>query len=196
MLKIGITGGIGSGKTTICNIWQSLGAYVLNADDLAKEIMVSDPEVKQKIMEAFGDESYHHDGSLNRTYLADEAFAKSRVQELNAIVHPAIPKATQEIMEKAERKGTEVFVYEAALLLQNLRPENLDKVVLVLSDSAKRVERVAERDDVKEQKVLDRINNQQNFEELTDQADVIIRNNGTLKDLKEKSTEIYHTFVS
>ena len=196
MLKIGITGGIGSGKTTVCNIWQSLGAYILKADDLAKEIMISNPEVKNKISNTFGEESYHRDGSLNRQHLAEEAFAKGKVEELNNIVHPVIPEATERIMNQAKSDNVQVFVYEAALLLQNLRPKKLDKVVLVLSDRKKRVKRVVERDNVDEQKVIDRINKQQNFEELTDQADIIIHNNGTLKDLKEKATEIYHTFVA
>ena len=195
MLKIGITGGIGSGKTTVCNIWQSLGAYILNADDLAKEIMISDASVKKQIKDTFGSESYLEDGTLNRQHLAQEAFAKGRVKELNDIVHPAIPKATEEIMKQAEAKGVDVFVYEAALLLQNLRPDHLDKIVLVLSDRKNRVQRVVERDNVSEQKVVDRIEKQQNFEELTDQADIVINNNGTLKDLKEKATEIYHTFI-
>lgn len=193
MLKIGITGGIGSGKTTICNVWQSLGAYILNADDLAKKIMIENPEVKDEIIKTFGEESYNSDGSLNRAYLAEEAFAKGRVQELNAIVHPAIPKASQKIMEKAE--GIDVFVYEAALLLQNLRPNNLDKIVLVLSEQDRRVERVANRDDVEEQQVIERINKQQNFEELSDQADIIIRNDGTLKELEEQARQLYQSFT-
>ncbi|MDZ7715051.1 MAG: dephospho-CoA kinase [Balneolaceae bacterium] len=194
MIKIGITGGIGSGKTTVCNIWQSLGAYILNADNLAKEIMVSDADIKQQIINTFGEESYHEDGTLNRQHLADEAFAQGRVEELNDIVHPAIPGASEKVMEKAEAEGVKVFVYEAALLLQNLRPRNLDKIVLVLSDREKRVERVAERDEVDRQKVIDRINKQQNFKALTDQADIIIRNNGTLEELKHKAEEVYHSF--
>lgn len=194
MVKVGITGGIGSGKTAVCNIWQSLGAYVLNADDLAKKIMVSDPAIKKEIQQAFGPESYYEDGSLNRSYLAEQAFESGRVEELNRIVHPRIPEESQKIMEKAEEDGYEVFVYEAALLLQNVRPPHLDYIVLVLAEREQRLQRVQQRDGVSRKEVLNRMKNQQNFEELTDKADIIIRNDGTLEDLERRAADVYRTF--
>lgn len=191
MTTVGITGGIGSGKTEVCKVWEALGAYVLNADDLAKNIMVEDDRVRKEITETFGRASYRDDGSLNRAHLADEAFRKGRVDELNAIVHPRIPEASRTIMEQAENNGYELFVYEAALLFENLQPGFLDYIVLVLSDRDRRVERVQQRDEVDRKEVLDRIDKQQDFENLAHRADFVIRNNGTLEELRTRAETLY-----
>lgn len=196
MVKVGITGGIGSGKTVFCNIFESHGAYVLNADELAKNIMVENPSVKKEIIDTFGAKSYKKDGSLNREYLAEQAFNKDRVEELNDIVHPRIPKTASQLMNKAEKEGYDVFVYEAALLLQNLRPENLDYVILLLAEKEKRIRRVQERDGVKKELVIDRMQHQQNFEELTHLADIVIENNGTLEELEAKAEKVYYEILT
>lgn len=196
MITVGITGGIGSGKSTVSKVWQSFGAHVINADDLAKNLMVNIEQIRQEIIQTFGENSYHSDGSLNRAYLAGQAFDKGRVEELNAIVHPHIPKEVELLMENAKIKGIDMVVYEAALLLQNLRPENLDHVVLILADEARRIKRVQERDNVKREPVMDRIKKQQNFNELTHLADVVIKNNGTLDELKQKAETIYYKFLN
>lgn len=196
MIKVGITGGIGSGKTTVCEIFQDHGAYVLNADDLAKRIMRDDPAVKKEITQAFGPNAYLEDGGLNRKYLADQAFGNGRVEELNSIVHPRIPQAAEKIMTKAAKKGYNVFVYEAALLLQNLRPDELDYIILVLADKKKRVQRVQKRDKVEKDLVMDRIQQQQDFNELTHLADIIIRNNGTLKELEDQAEKVYYELLT
>lgn len=191
MVCVGITGGIGSGKSTVVDIWKSLGAFVLNADNLAKSIMVNNEEIRSRIIEAFGEESYYEDGTLNRVYLAEQAFRKGRVEELNGIVHPYIPEEVAKVINYAEKEGTEVFVFEAALLLQGVRPDYLDLIVLVLADEEKRVARVSKRDGVKEELIYDRIDKQQNFDELTDRADIVIHNNGSIEDLKRQATRIY-----
>lgn len=195
MVKVGITGGIGSGKTEVCNVWESLGAYILNADDLAKYLMVENEGIKRELLATFGPESYLDDGSLNRSFLADQAFNKGRVDELNLIVHPRIPPAVRKKMEHAESRGYDVFVLEAALLLQGLDPKNLDYVVIVLADEEIRVERVKKRDKVDTDLVIDRIINQQDFEQLTDQADFVIENNGSLSQLRRKAKGLYDKFL-
>lgn len=196
MVKVGVTGGIGSGKTVFCNVFQKLGAYVLNADDLAKKIMAENTTVKKDIINTFGEKSYKKDGSLNRKFLAEQAFKNDRVEELNEIVHPHIPKTASGIMAKAEKEGYDVFVYEAALLLQNLRPDSLDYVVLLLADKEKRINRVQERDRVKKELVIDRMQHQQNFEELTHLADIVIENNGTLEELEVKAEKVYYEILT
>lgn len=194
MVKVGITGGIGSGKSTVCDIWQSLGAFIINADDLAKSLMINNELIRQEIIKTFGEDSYHANGSLNRAYLADQAFSKSRVKQLNAIVHPHIPKEVELQMKSAEKRGINVTVYEAALLLQNLRLNNLDYVVLVLADQKRRIQWVSKRDDIQKELVLDRIDKQQNFKELTHLADIIIKNNGTFDELEKTAREVYQQF--
>lgn len=192
MVKIGITGGIGSGKSTVCEIWQSLGAYIINADELAKVIMVERDIVKKEIIETFGDDSYHTNGSLNRSYLAEQAFGKGRVSELNAIVHPRIPEEVDELIERAENKGYDAIVYEAALLLENLKPGRLDCIVLVLADQKRRIEWVKERDRVDDDSVVERMERQQDFSKLTHLADRVIRNDGTLEELRQKARKVYN----
>lgn len=196
MIKVGITGGIGSGKTTVCGEWESFGAFVVNADDLAKKVMVEHPEVRQEIKNVFGSASYRKDGSLNRKYLSREAFEKNRVAELNKIVHPRLPGITKDLMEHADKKGHPVFVYEAALLLQNGRPDFLDIVVLVLADEEKRIDWVRLRDKASTEEISQRIDKQQNFENLTHFADIVIKNDGSLEELKKKAKNIYQDFTS
>jgi len=195
MVRVGITGGIGSGKSTVCKIWDEMGAFVLYADDLAKKIMTDDPEVKEQIVKHFGDQAYDEKGNLNRPYLADKAFREGMADVLNRIVHPAVYKESAKIAKKAEKKGYPVFVKEAALLLKNGRPENLDYVVIVTGTEEKRIKRVVKRDDVDEKKVSDRIRNQQDFKELIHLADYVIDNNGSLDELHAKAKEIYREIL-
>ncbi|PAU93961.1 dephospho-CoA kinase [Aliifodinibius salipaludis] len=196
MITVGVTGGIGSGKSTVCDIWAQLGAYVLNADDLAKQVMVTNAEVKQQLVDRFGSESFLDDGELNTEHLANEAFEKGRVQELNAIVHPKLPAAASQKMEEAEAQGYEVFVYEAALLLENLEPGSLDYTVLVLADEDHRIERVKQRDNSSEVEIKQRIKKQRNFEKSTERVDYVIRNNGTLEELEKKAEIVYQSFLT
>lgn len=195
MISVGITGGIGSGKSTVAEIWESLGAKVVFADDLAKELMRTDPSLRHKLTETFGKETYHPDGSLNKPHLIEEAFHNDRVEDLNSIVHPAIRREAQKLINQAERNGTEMFVYEAAILLNEGRPDYLDFVVLVTSDQVNRLARVSERDSVDESDVAARMAKQPDFESLTHLVDYSIENNGTLEDLREKANSLYRTLV-
>ncbi len=196
MTTVGVTGGIGSGKSTVCQVWADLGAYVLNADELAKQVMASDPEIKKQLVDTFGETTFREDGELNRQFLAREAFEKGRVKELNAIVHPRLPRAASEKMKEAEQAGYEVFVYEAALLLENIEPGDLDFVVLVLADESRRLERVQQRDDSTVSEIKERMNKQRDFEKATERVDYVIRNNGTLVELQKKAEFIYQNFLS
>ncbi|WP_234571845.1 dephospho-CoA kinase [Rhodohalobacter sp. 614A] len=191
MITVGVTGGIGSGKTTVCKEWEKLGAKVVYADDLAKNLMTSDSDLKQKLVKAFGRETYHEDGSLNRPHLIRHAFEEDRVEELNKLVHPAVAKKFKEISEQAKQNGEKILVEEAALLLNNGRPSFLDIIVLVKSNREKRIERVVERDGVSSEKVLDRDKNQPDFNNLSHLVDYTIENNGTLNELKEKSGKLF-----
>ncbi len=195
MITVGVTGGIGSGKSTVCEVWADLGAYILNADDLAKQVMVTNPEVKQQLIDHFGSESFLENGQLNTKHLAKEAFEKGRVKELNAIVHPKLPAAASQEIEEAEAQGYDIFVYEAALLLENLEPGSLDYIVLVLADENHRIERVKQRDNSSEAEIKQRIKKQRNFEKVTDRVDYVIRNNGTLEELEKKAEIIYQSLL-
>jgi dephospho-CoA kinase len=195
MIKIGLTGGIGSGKTSVCTVWQKCGAYIINADDLAKEIMVSDSVVKQQLINTFGKKTYQPDGSLNREYLAKQAFEKGRVNELNGIVHPRIPQKMESIVEKAEEKGYPALVYEAILLLNGLKNYQLDFVVIVLADREKRLRWTQKRDGVSEKTIASRMKKQPDFRKLTFMADFVIQNDGSLDELEQRAKSLYYSLT-
>lgn len=196
MKRVGVTGGIGSGKSTVCKIWEELGAKVVYADTIAKNLMVEDQVLIDEIKKTFGEDSYHQDGSLNRDFLAVEAFEKGRVEELNALVHPRVYRKTDELAIEAEKDGYEMFVKEAALLLKNGRPEEIDLIVLVLASEEKRLQRVVKRDSSSEKEVRSRIEKQQNFGHLKPLADYIIKNDGDLENLKLKAIRIYRSILA
>ena len=195
-MKIGVTGGIGSGKTTFCNALKGLGAFVLNADDIAKNLMVNNQDIKNSLIQTFGVKSYNSDGSLNRGYLAQEAFEKGRVEELNSIVHPILFSETDKMLNQAEQSGVSVCVKEAALLLKYGRPKNLDKIILLLADKNDRAKRVSKRDQSDHEHVLARMKVQQDFDSLQHLADYIVVNDGSVNDLHIKATEIYNELRS
>jgi len=195
MITVGITGGIGSGKSTVASIWDSLGAKVVYADDLAKHLMQTDPDLKNKLSETFGMETYNSDGSLNKPHLIKEAFHKNRVEELNSIVHPAIRIEAISCIKRAKKKGYKLFAYEAAILLNEGRPEYLDVVLLVSSKRETRLERVSERDSVDISDVEARMVKQPDFSSLEHLVDYTIENDGTLEELKVKSVNLYHELI-
>lgn len=195
MITVGITGGIGSGKTTVCKIWEALGAKVFYADDEAKELMVSDPEVTSAIKQAFGNSSYFPDGELNRPYLSQEAFRKGRVGELNGIVHPAVRKKFSDDAAEASEAGIHLFVKEAALMDVESRDGGLDYIVIVAGDLEKRVQRVIRRDGTDRQSVEERVARQPDFEGLESSADFVIHNNGSVEDLKASAEKLYRQLL-
>lgn len=195
MIAVGITGGIGSGKTAFTNVWESLGARVVYADDLAKEMMQAEPALIKSLKKTFGEETYNDDGTLNKPHLIEQAFNKDRVDELNAIVHPAIQRKTKALIEKAKEDTAEVFAYEAAILLNYGRPEYLDYIVLVTSDREIRINRVADRDSINKDDVIARLEKQPDFNSLHHLADFIITNNGTLQELEGKAKSLYRKLV-
>ncbi|MCC5907752.1 MAG: dephospho-CoA kinase [Balneolaceae bacterium] len=195
MIKVGITGGIGSGKSTVCKEWEKLGAIVFYADDVAKELMVTESSVRQKLTDAFGPQTYKADGSLNKDHLIDEAFKKGRVEELNAIVHPEVGRAFQKKSKEVAEEGKNLIVKEAALLLRKGRPDDLDVVVIVLSDRENRIDRVVHRDGVAHEEVQSRMEKQPEFDQLMHLADYTIDNNGSLEQLKIKAAELYQKVI-
>ena len=191
MIVAGITGGIGSGKTTICKTWEKLGAKIIYADELAKKLMVNDKELRKKLISAFGKETYKADGKLNKTHLIKEAFEKNRVEELNQIVHPAVAHKFSDICDDERKFGTRLIVKEAALLLNYGRPADIEIVVLVLSEKKNQIERVKQRDNSTADDIEARMQKQPDFNKLTHMADYIIHNDGSLEELQEKAKDLY-----
>lgn len=174
-LKIGITGGIGSGKTFICKLFEALGIPVYNADEEAKRLMNSDARIKEKLIEQFGEATYK-EGRLDRAFLADMVFSdKEKLELLNSIVHPIV---IQEAKDWAERQTTRYSLKEAALLFESGSYKDLDYTILVTAPMDIRIQRVIERDGATEQQVRERMNKQLSDEEKLQLADFVIVNDG------------------
>lgn len=177
MLKIGITGGIGTGKTTVCKIFATLGIPVFNADMVAKELMVKDDVLILGIKAAFGDLSYLENGNLNHKYIAEIVFNDSKaLEQLNSLVHPAVFKAFDVWIYKIPLTVPYVLK-EAALLFESGSYQMCDYTILVTAPLNKRLERVVQRDGVKEEQVKARIAKQFSDQQKLKMADYFIQNN-------------------
>ena len=158
MQIIGITGGIGSGKSTVARIFGLLGIPVYSADDAAKEIMVKDLQLIEEIKAHFGAASYLPDGSLNRKYIADIVFNdKSQLEKLNSIVHPATIRDSE---SWARKQKSPYVIKEAALMFESESFHHVDKVIGVYAPESLRILRVMKRDGVSRNEVLARIHKQ------------------------------------
>ncbi|MDF2475837.1 MAG: dephospho-CoA kinase [Sphingobacterium sp.] len=174
-LKIGITGGIGSGKTFLTKLFEALGVPVYNADEEAKRLMNSDARIKKQLIELFGAATYK-DGKLDRTFLAAIVFSdKEKLELLNSIVHPIV---IQEAKDWAERQTSRYSLKEAALLFESGSYKELDYTILVTAPMDVRIQRVIKRDGVTEQQVRERISKQLSDEEKLLLADFVIVNDG------------------
>lgn len=194
-MKIGITGGIGSGKSHVSKIIEEAGYTVLNADDIAKQIMVEDESVRELIISTFGDESYS-DKKLNRSHIASKAFSSvENLLKLNSIVHPPMVFEINELMNAELKKSKMVFV-EAALIFEAEVDEILEHVLLVTADETTRISRIMERDNLSEAEIRDRMKFQIPENEKENLADFTIKNNSTLADLEMKTKMFLAVFES
>lgn len=176
MLKIGLTGGIGSGKSTIAKIFFTLGIPVYDADSAAKKLMVTSPQIKQGIIETFGEEAYIG-GQLNRPYIASIVFNnEEKLKQLNNITHPV---TIQDSVDWFNMQDAPYAIKEAALIFESDSHKHLDYVIGVYSPEKLRIERTMKRDNITEEKVRERINKQMNEEQKMKLCDFVIDNSGT-----------------
>ena len=184
-LKIGITGGIGSGKSTFCEIVKNYGYPILHADYIAKNIMTTDSGVKSKIISQFGEESYNGN-ELNRPYLSAKVFTDpEKLQLLNSIVHPVVIEQSAKLMDEQLLQHDVVF-YEAALIYEAHMEGLFDYIVLLTADEENRIRRIIEREHVDAEHVRARIKNQIPDEEKKHKADIVISNDGSIEELQNK----------
>lgn len=170
---VGLTGGIGSGKSTVAKMFVELGIPVYNSDVEAKKLMVTSSEVKMAITELLGKEAYD-ENTLNRSYIANKVFKDIELLEkLNEIVHPAVGK---HFMEWVNRQNSPYVIQETALIFENNAQDKYDCTILVTAPIEARIQRVIDRDNVEEQAVVDRINNQMDDKQKVDLADFSIKN--------------------
>lgn len=157
MLSIGLTGGIGSGKSIVAKIFRTLGVPVLDADALAKKIMLENEDVRAQIINSFGAESYNQAG-LNRSFIANIVFKDPfQLEVLNSIVHPATIEAGK---KWASQQNTPYTIKEAALFFESGSAEGMDLIIGVYAPDALRIQRVMHRDQTSREEVLNRMKHQ------------------------------------
>ncbi len=173
MFKVGLTGGIGSGKSTVAKVFEVLGIPVYYADEQAKRLMNEDRALKEKIQELFGAESYA-DGSLNRKYIAGIIFHdQKKLEQLNALVHPV---TINDASNWLQQQTTPYAVKEAAIIFESGIEKFLDYVIGVYAPAPLRIQRVMERDNISREAVTARMNRQMNEEEKMRLCNFVITN--------------------
>ncbi|MCB0531230.1 MAG: dephospho-CoA kinase [Lewinellaceae bacterium] len=179
-LRVGITGGIGSGKTTVCRIFAALGVPVYDADYWAKWLIMNDPAVKAAIEILIGPDAYLPDGTYNRALVASVVFQeKAKLAALNGIVHPAVERHSSAWHAQKAALGVAYTLKEAALMVESGSHRHLDYLIVVTAPEALRIHRVMERDNLPEEAVRQRLQNQLPESEKVALADFLINNDGT-----------------
>lgn len=196
MTVIGVTGGIGGGKTTFCDFLVKYGAKSINADSFAKDLMVSDPELRRDIIAEFGSNSYNPDGSLNRSFLSDQAFKLGKVTILNNLVHPVVRNRLLALLDVYRAENVGVVVYEAALLLNEGKPDYIDVVIWIESNVGLRVSRVVLRDGIDADQVKNRVSHQREFESVREFVDIVIHNTADLRFLESEAKRVMDMYTS
>jgi dephospho-CoA kinase len=192
MLKVGITGGIGCGKSIVSSIFKAIGIPVFDADQAAKKIMQEDAVVKQQLISTFGTEVFEHN-QLNKKYLANLVFNDSfLLEKLNAIVHPATIQAG---LNWAAKQNSPYVLREAALLFEAGSTVDLDVVIGVFAPLVVRIQRVMQRDNVSKQEVLNRMSKQIDDTIKMKLCDYVIINDGR-EALIPQVLKLHHIFLA
>lgn len=172
---VGITGGIGSGKSTVAKIFSILGIPIYSADDRAKWLMGNDELLKTQIKDSFGDKAYQADGSIDRSFLAKTVFPDAeKVKKINSLVHPAVGR---DFSDWAAKQTTPYVLKEAALIFESGSNQSLDYVINVSSPLKVRISRILMRDPFRSEEQVNQIINQQLPDEQKNElADFVIKN--------------------
>ena len=195
ILKIGVTGGIGSGKSSACTAFARLGVPVLSADNIAKDLNNNDPEIRATLASLLGTSAYHEDGSLNRPFVASRIFTdKSLQRKVEAIVHPRVEREIRRQIDMLVNRGESMVIVEAALIYEAGLQKHLDAVLVIDAEETERINRVRRRDAVSEEDVRSRIKAQLAVKKKLEKADYIIYNDGSLEELEYNVRFLYSVF--
>lgn len=187
MKKVGLTGGIASGKSTVSKHLQKAGFPVIDADQVAREIVEVGTPALQEIFDAFGQHLQESDGSLNRKALGHIIFTDPQKRErLNQITHPRIAQRTLEYMQQHQKQETPILIYEAPLLIENHIHEQMDEVLLISLSEETQIQRLCMREALTQEEALTRIRSQMSLAEKKKYATYIIQNEGDENDLLEE----------
>jgi len=192
MIIVGLTGSVGTGKSTVTNFFRELGAYVIDWDELAREVTRPHLKAWKEIVEYFGKDFLNEDLTINRQKLADRVFSdKEKVEKLNQIVHPEVFKEDERITNEIKSLNPDALIIkDIPLLFELTRPIYVDKIVVVSASEQTQLRRLEEKGMSRED-AKNRIKSQFPLEEKIKSADFVINNDGSFKETKRQVEEIY-----
>jgi|YelNatPaOPRAMG01_1025707.scaffolds.fasta_scaffold120583_2 dephospho-CoA kinase len=193
MLVVGLTGGVASGKSLVSQVWNKEGAYIIDADQIAKELVKPNLPAWKEIVDKFGIEILNEEGSINRKLLASIIFSNQEKRELlNRILHPRIKEEIQRRIKDISFKDPRaIVVIDAPLLIEVGDYREMDRVVLVTSSQEHQMERLQLRDGLKKEEAQRIIDAQKPLSEKLKLADFIISNEGSIEEVKRKAKEVF-----
>ncbi|MEC7083683.1 MAG: dephospho-CoA kinase [Bacteroidota bacterium] len=193
MLKVGITGGIGSGKSTVSRFFSELGVPVYDSDQRAKSLMQHDDSIIIKIKKEFGDDSYLNN-MLNRSHIAEIVFKNElKLKQLNAIVHPVVRTDFNNWL--SQNSNARFVIKEAAIMIESGAYKDLDKLIVVNANREQKIKWIKKRDHLLLEDIENRIQNQLSDKMRNQYADFIIENNSSKKALKQQVLSIYNKLI-
>lgn len=193
MIRVGLTGGIGSGKSTVCRLFEELGVRCYDSDSRAKWLMQNDPDLRAELIEIFGEQVYNDNGELDRARLAAEVFGNSeRLAALNGAVHPAVGRDWERWCEERRGEGARYAILESAILFDCGFDKKVDQVITVSAPEQTRIKRAAMRDNAPTDVIRNRIKAQMSDKERERRAHHTIVNIDitTLREQVEKIHKI------
>lgn len=195
-LIVAVTGGMGSGQSTVCSFFKEWGCMVINADLEAKRVIQKNIALQSDLKKTFGDDIFKNK-KLNTKRLAEIAFSDElKTRKLNQLVHPRMVESIIEQMEKARFSGKyPIIVIDAALIYEISIEQNFDFIIVVNTPISIRQKRVFQRDNISRKEFNDRISKQISLEEKCKWADFVIDNKGTLEDLKQNTKKVFDTLL-
>jgi dephospho-CoA kinase len=193
MLIVGLTGGVASGKSVVSQVWKEEGAYLIDADRIAREVVQPRTPAWKALVKAFGKEILQEDGSIHRKKLATRVFSNPVERELlNRILHPRIKREIDRRIKGIGQKGPKaIVVIDAALLVETGYYRDVDQVVVVTSTKKQQIERLRRREQMAQEMARGIIDSQISGEERIKVADIIIRNEGSRKKTERKAKEVF-----
>ncbi len=192
MLKVGITGGIGSGKTTVCQIFSQLGIPIFNADQAVKDLYANHSGLKIQLQSAFGSEVYTPTNQINIPFLKGLLLSPEKTEKLNKIVHPLVFQA---FYDWADQQNAPYVVKEAAILFESGANKTVDSTIGVIAPEEIRIQRVKQRDNRSLEEIQSIISKQLSNDELREKCDYIIENDGSqslIEQVRELHAQLLH----
>ena len=197
MLRVGLTGGIGSGKSTASNFFELFGSFVINADEEAKKILSSNETVQHELISEFGTDIIDVSGEINKAKLARIAFQdEDHQQRLNSVIHPYIYNSIDDYFNDVLKDGKfDIFIVDGALIFESGYDVHMDYIVVVTALLKNRMERALARKTLSREEILKRIELQWPEEEKVNLADFVIHNDGSEKDLKKNVKSLIEKLI-